>query len=341
MKLIWYYFLKLYINIGFSFYFKNIRLVGKENIPKKKAVLFVSNHQNALIDPLLIAVTNSRVTHFLTQAVIFKNPVVKKLLFSVNMIPIYRIRDGRNSISKNDKIFEYCYQILNKKQAVLIFAEGSHNIQHRIRPLSKGFTRIVFGTLEQYPNLEIDIIPVGVNYSNAKKYASNVSIYYGNPISVNQYRDNYDKIESINSLKNEVSDQMKKLTVHIEDSSKHDEIVKYFREDDFLYPEKVNKKLENLSNLEPLEIEKENQFNLLNPIVKFNSFFPLQIWKYAYSKVKEDEYISTFRFSVGITSFPIFYLLQAWIVSVFFTSTIAYVYLFLSFLSIYLLTKSK
>jgi 1-acyl-sn-glycerol-3-phosphate acyltransferase len=341
MKLIWYYFVKLYMYIGFSFYYKSIRLVGKENIPKNKAILFVSNHQNALIDPLLIAVTNSRVTHFLTQAVIFKNPVVKKLLFSVNMIPIYRIRDGRNSISKNDKIFEYCYEIFNKKEAVLIFAEGSHNIQHRIRPLSKGFTRIVFGALEQNTNLEIDIIPVGINYSNAKKYASNVSIYYGKPISVNQYWENYDKTESINSLKNEVSDQMKKLTVHIEDSSKHDEIAKYFREDDFLYPEKVNKKLENISNLVPLEIENENQFNFLNPIVKFNSFFPLQIWKYAYSKVKEEEYISTFRFSVGITAFPIFYLLQSWLVSVFLNPTIGLVYLFLSFLFVYLLTKSK
>jgi len=341
MKLIWYHFLKLYINIGFSFYFKNIRLVGKENIPKKKAVLFISNHQNALIDPLLIAVTNSRETHFLTQAVIFKSLLVKKILFSVNMIPIYRIRDGINSISKNDEIFEYCYQLLNKRQAVLIFSEGSHNMQRRIRPLSKGFTRIVFGALDQNPDQEIDIIPVGFNYSNAKKYASDVSIYYGKPISVNHYWNNPEKNKSAVELKNEVSKNLKKLTTHIEDSNKHDEIIKYFREDDFLFPEKVNKKLENLSNLEPLEIEKENQFNLLNPIVKFNSFFPLMIWKYAYSKVKEDEYISTFRFSVGITTFPFFYLLQAWLVSIFFTSTFGFVYLILSFLSVYLLTKSK
>ena len=341
MKLIWYHFVKLYIQIGFAFYFKSIKIVGKENIPKNKGVLFVSNHQNALIDPLLIAVTNSRVTHFLTQAVVFKNAIVKQLLFSVNMIPIYRIRDGRNSISKNDEIFEHCYQLLNKKQAVLIFAEGSHNIQRRIRPLSKGFTRIVFGALDQNPDQEIDIIPIGFNYSNAKKYASNLSIHYGKPITVNQFWEYNDKNEGVLELKDEVSNSLKKLTTHIEDSSKHDEIVKCFREGEFLFPEKVNKKLEDLSNLKPLEAEKENQFNLLSPIVKFNSFFPLQIWKYAYSTIKEEEYFSTFRFSIGITAFPIFYLLQAGLILVFFNSAAALIYLFFSFLSIYLLTKSK
>jgi 1-acyl-sn-glycerol-3-phosphate acyltransferase len=329
------------MRIGFAFYFKSMQVVGKENIPKNKAVLFVSNHQNALIDPLLIAVTNSRETHFLTQAVVFKNSFVKQLLFSVNMIPIYRIRDGRNSVSRNDEIFEYCYQLLNKKQAILIFAEGSHNIQRRIRPLSKGFTRIVFGALDQNPVQGIDIIPIGFNYSNASKYASNLSIHYGKPISVNKFWENSDKNEAVLELKNEVSQSLKKLTTHIEESSKHDEIVKYFKEDDFLFPEKVNKKLENLSNFKPLESEKENQFNLLTPIVKFNSFFPLQIWKYAYSKIKEEEYISTFRFSVGITAFPFFYMLQAGLISIFFNTIAGLTYLFFSFLSIYLLTKSK
>ena len=51
---IWYQFMKHYIKLGFFFYFKKIKHYGKENIPKKGAILFVSNHPNALIDPLLI-----------------------------------------------------------------------------------------------------------------------------------------------------------------------------------------------------------------------------------------------------------------------------------------------
>ena len=48
------------MRIGFAFYFKNIRIKGDKKIPSKKPILFVANHQNALIDPLLIGATNKR-----------------------------------------------------------------------------------------------------------------------------------------------------------------------------------------------------------------------------------------------------------------------------------------
>ena len=60
MKILWYLFVKIYVRTGFAFYFKKINLVGIENIPKKRAILFVSNHQNALIDPLLIGAITPR-----------------------------------------------------------------------------------------------------------------------------------------------------------------------------------------------------------------------------------------------------------------------------------------
>ena len=202
MKLLWYYFVKLYMRIGFAFYYKKLLLVGKDNIPKNRAVLFVSNHQNALIDPLLIAVTNSRVTHFLTQAVVFKNSIVKKLLFSVNMIPIYRIRDGFETLTNNEAIFKHCFDLLDEKKALLIYPEGNHNLQRRVRVIGKGFTRIVFGAIERNPDNEIDIIPFGLNYNNPTAYASKASLYFGKPISANKY---YNKALELSLKTNNIS----------------------------------------------------------------------------------------------------------------------------------------
>jgi 1-acyl-sn-glycerol-3-phosphate acyltransferase len=326
---------------GFVFYFKSFRVEGAENIPKKKAILFVSNHQNALIDPLVIGSISPRVLHYLTRAGVFSGKIVKSILYSINMLPIYRISDGINSLSKNEQVFQKCYDVFNEGGTVLIFAEGSHNLRRKVRVLSKGFTRIVYGALDKYPDLDIDIIPIGVNYSDATKYASNVSIYFGSPIAVKPYWNQIDKNDSVNQLKQEVREQLKKVTTHIEDNDRHDEIVKLFNKDEFLFPEKVNKKLEDIDSLKPVEIEKENDFNLLTPFVKFNSFFPLLIWKKVSPKIKEDEFISTFRFSVGVTAFPIIYIIQALLLSFFFGGKIGMIYLFLSFLSVYLLTKSK
>ncbi len=341
-KRIWYYFVKYYIRTGFLFYFKNIRIVGAENIPDQKAILFVANHQNALLDPLLIGATNKRILHFLTQAQVFKKSFVNNILVYINMLPVYRIRDGYDTLSKNEETFKKCYDILDKKETLLIFAEGSHSLQRRVRVLSKGFTRIAFGAVEHNPKNEIDIIPIGYNYSDAKKYGSKASVYYGKPISVNHYWDNFDKTESVIKLKKEVSDQLKTLTTHIEDKNSHDEIVKSFDNDEFLYPEKVNKKLENLDLLSPKNPKKRNKF--LNPIrllVFINSIFPIFIWKKVSPKIKEEEYISTFRFAVGIIAFPIFYLLQTGILAYLLSIQTASIYFIFSFLLVFLLVKTE
>ena len=346
MKRIWYYLMKLYITIGLSFYYKKIIVKGLENVPKKKAVMFISNHPNALIDPLITATTDKRETHYLTQAGVFNNAIVKKILFSFHMIPVYRVRDGlgsKNLKSANEEIFQYCYNLLNKRKTILIFPEGSHNIQRRVRPFRKGFARIVFGAMDQNNDLEIDIIPVGVNYTNAEAYASKISIYFGKPIAANPFWKIDDRNEAIKKLLEVSSEKLKLVTNHIEDIDNYDKIINHFDKDEFLYPEKVNKKLETLDYNKPIQkVNKpKNNFNPLLLLVKINSFLPLLIWNYLQPKIKQKEYIATFKFAVGITAFPIFYFIQKGIVTYFFGSTIGWIYLILSFLSVYILTKTK
>ncbi len=337
MKKLWYLFVKYYMRIGFAFYFKKIKVSGVENIPKNKAILFLANHQNALVDPLLIGALTPRELNFLTRSDVFSTPLINALLSSVNMLPIYRIKDGLNSLAKNEEVFEKCYTILNNNGTVLIFPEGNHNIKRRLRMLSKGFTRIVFGALENNPEQEIFIQPIGINYTNAKKFGTSVHLIFGNPI----------KVKSPNSsiqnspLKNEASDTMKELITHIEDLDHYDEIEKSFNEEDFMDPVKVNMQVQNLKF--PLNIaeQEDNQFNLLDPFIRVNSFIPLLFWKYFYPKIGEEEFIATFRFTFGITLFPIAYLIQAFIIGHFYGSTIGLTYLVLSFLLMYLFVKSK
>ena len=49
-------------------------------MPKNEPILFLGNHQNALLDPLLLAITSGRYTHFLTRAQVFKKTLVSKIL---------------------------------------------------------------------------------------------------------------------------------------------------------------------------------------------------------------------------------------------------------------------
>jgi len=337
MKKLWYLFVKYYMRLGFAFYFKKIQVSGVENIPKNKAVLFVGNHQNALIDPLLIGALTPRELNFLTRSDVFSTPLIKALLSSVNMLPIYRMKDGLNSLAKNEEVFEKCYNILNKKGTVLIFPEGNHNIKRRLRILSKGFTRIVYGALAQYPEQDIYILPIGINYTNAKKYGSSLHLIYGKPIKVEQQSSSVQNSD----LKNEVSEALKKLISHIDDLEHYDAIEKSFKEEDFMDPNKVNQQIKSIK-LPVTKVQKEsNQFNFLEPFIKVNSFIPMLFWKKFYPKIGEEEFIATFRFTFGITLFPLTYVLQALIIGHFFGNTIGISYLIISFIIAYLYVKSK
>ena len=346
MKAIFYYVMRAYIALGFEFYYKKILVTGKENIPKNKAIVFISNHPNALIDPLLVGTHSSRIIYYLTQASVFSGYIVKKILAAANMLPIYRVRDGIGSKklrSLNDEIFEQCYDILYNKKAILIYAEGSHNARRKVRPFRKGFARIIFGAMDKYNDLEIDIIPVGMNYTEVSAYATKVCINYGKPIAVKPFWEIKDRNEAVLKIKTEAESKLKLVTNHIDDSGNYEQIIQYFKSDEFLYPEKVNKKLKNI-NLQtpPIKINKsKNKFNLLEFVVRINSFLPLLVWKKIKPMIKQKEYLSTFRFATGVVAFPILYFVQKGIITCFFSNTIGYIYLLLSFLSVFILVKTR
>lgn len=86
--------LRLLVKVALHGYFKKIIVEGKENIPKNRPVILVANHQNALIDPLLLATHTNLNPWFLTRAAVFSNPIAAKLLHFIRMLPVYRLRDG-------------------------------------------------------------------------------------------------------------------------------------------------------------------------------------------------------------------------------------------------------
>lgn len=305
---------------------------GKENIPKKGAVIFIGNHQNALIDAIVVPTTNNRNSHFLTRASAFKIGFVDQILRSLNMIPVYRVRDGVRTIEKNFEVFEQCIEILKQEKAIQIFAEGEHHLKRSILPLKKGFARIILGTLHKYPDLPIYIVPIGINYDSHLNFPSSTSIYYGKPILANQFVDDKKPDLKFKEITNEVSKALKNLTLHVDDLANYDEIIVKLETIgvDYLNPFEANKLVENLDAIPSTEKVKKENFNWYTPLhflAKLNSVFPLLIWKYIKPKIKDIVFTNTYRFALITTLFPLFYLLQTTIIYLIFNLKIAALYL--------------
>lgn len=333
MQTLLYYFFKIYVSTGLFFYNKRIRVVGANNVPKKGAVLFLANHPNGLIDPLLIATNTKRKTHFLVRAAVFNNKVVASFFNQLGMMPIYRIRDGVKQLSKNEAIFNKCFKILNQQKSLLIFPEGSHLKKRTIRPLSKGFTRIVFGALEKHPDLKIQLIPVGITYQNSSKYPGKVAIHYGSPILANDFYNKENLNESVKNIKDSVSKQLQELSVHIPNDENYNEIENTLNKLNTDYTEvtKVNHSI--LKNDFKVNTNKPKNFAfVLKTAILINSIIPYSLWKLFSKKVSEIEFIDTFRFGVCSVLFPIFYFLQGYIVSIITNLSIGITYTTVSFL---------
>jgi 1-acyl-sn-glycerol-3-phosphate acyltransferase len=297
--------------LGLFFYFKKIKVVNVENVPKTGAVLFLANHQNALMDALLIATKCGRLSYFLTRASAFKNGFITKILNSLLMLPVYRLRDGWNNLSKNNAIFNTSAKLLGEGHALAIFPEGSHHINRTVRPLSKGFIRVIFETFERYPKMQLQLVPVGFNFQQAEKFGDCVSLNYGDPISLKADTIT-DNNESIVKLKEQVKQHICLLTSHIEAENYNITLKKL--EDlkvDFLNPEAVNRCI--ASNFETCEPSPKDGFPILKKFFKFclilALLIPYLIWKWGIQpKVEEIEFVSTFRFAVAISIVPIYIL---------------------------------
>lgn len=337
---IWFTLVWSYIKFGLFFYSNKISVLGRKNIPKKGAVLFAVNHPNGLVDPLYVTTTNSRQNHFLVRAASFKKPFIKKVLESLYLMPIYRIRDGIKQLSNNKEIFEKCFNILKKGETLMIFPEGSHDKKRTIRPLSKGFTRIVSGALEKYPNLEIKVVPVGITYQHPSDFPAKICVNYGTPIATRELFEGNTSAKAINILKAKVTEQLKKLSVHITDNENYDETLQKLNDAqvDFTEVDKVNWMIEN-NNFPDKKEPRTNYVKPLYYLIILNTIIPFLIWKKASKKIDEIEFIDTFRFSLNLFLCAIFYSLQACIVAFFFGNLNGYFYLTISALLILIYIK--
>ncbi len=102
----------------------------------------------------------------------------------------------------------------------MILPEGDHAGFRRLRQLKKGICRVAFQADEATGfNLELKIIPVGIEYSHYTRYRQVLTVAYGKPIEVSEYHEIYRESpeRALNELRSRLSAEMKSVMIHIPD----------------------------------------------------------------------------------------------------------------------------
>ena len=311
-----YGFLRFYVSTALRIYFNKIEVVGRENLQGKGPFLIAANHQNAFMDGVLIVITNSFPVHFLIRADIFKTNFARTMLSLLKLMPVYRLRDGWDSLGKNQQQFDECIRLFLKKESVLIFPEGNHGATRKLRPLSKGFTRIAFEAQRQHPALNLQVLPVGINYSHHRAFNSRVSIHVGKPISVSDYYK--EPLPQQSSLfKDHVGEEIKKLIAHIDDEGRYEEMLSRLTatHPDYSDPHDTNERIRKIEMGFPVQPTERKTpwiyvvFAPLKPLAYLINLPVIMGWKKFSKKIKDPVFVTSLKLGYGISVVQMYYLL--------------------------------
>lgn len=216
-----YYLTRPLARIALKVFFKKIHFAHAERIPRNKAIILAANHPAAFMEPCLLAVLLPQTLHFLVKGDLFANPINRALLESWHMWPIYGRSDGHEKIRKNQLTMERCYEAFANKQTILIMAEGHTRHEKRLRPMMKGPARMAFGTVKAKKDVDVYIVPVGVNYTYADRFRGEVMFDIGEPIRILDYLYDYQQqpAKAIRKVTDKLGESLKAQVIHINEEA--------------------------------------------------------------------------------------------------------------------------
>lgn len=175
--------------IGWSFFliffktYLGFRIVGRENVPKKGAFIFASNHQS-YFDPILLGTSLHRSLNYMAKEDLFRHPIGGWILKKVNSIPVKREEGDLKAI-------KVAIRALSSGKPLAIFPEGARSKDGKLQKPKPGIGFIAAKTrspvIPAYIEGSFDAMPRGLDTMKRRP----VTVYIGKPVSFDW--DSFDK----------------------------------------------------------------------------------------------------------------------------------------------------
>jgi len=168
------YILKFFIRLALSIFCKEVHVKNKHLLDTKGPLFIIANHPNSFLDAIIIGSYYNRRVYFLARGDVFEKKVYRFFLNALNMIPVYRLREGKEFLHLNDYAIRKSIQLISEGESVLIFIEGVCVNDHQLQPFKKGTARILEGLhqLNVFPIIHI----AGIGYNNFRGIGKKVNL---------------------------------------------------------------------------------------------------------------------------------------------------------------------
>lgn len=152
------------------------------SIPAEGPVLLLSNHPNALIDPVVVTAAVGRPVRWLAKSTLVYQPWIGWLFRAAGAIPVYRRQDDVTLMERNADTFEAAVEAMRQGSAVALFPEGISHALPGLAPMKTGAARLALQAAGELGR-SLPIIPVGVIYSDAAIYRSPAGVVIGHAVA--------------------------------------------------------------------------------------------------------------------------------------------------------------
>ena len=165
-------------------FYRRVDVVGVARVPRHGPLVVVANHQNALVDPLLLIGELPRRLRPIAKAPLFRYPVFGTLLRMIGAIPVHRRQESAGGPDRNAAAFEQVTELLRAGEAVLLFPEGVSQPEPMLMPLRTGAARLVLGAEDVTAGgRDVTLLPVGLVYEDPATFRTGRAwVLVGEPI---------------------------------------------------------------------------------------------------------------------------------------------------------------
>jgi 1-acyl-sn-glycerol-3-phosphate acyltransferase len=135
--------IRAFVRALLAIFYRRLDVAGLEHVPPRGPLIIAANHQNGLIDPMLLLAALPRPLRPLAKSGLFRHPLIAPFLLLVGALPVHRRQDAGSATSDNRLTFQAASAALGRGEAILIFPEGVSQPEPTLMTLRTGAARLL------------------------------------------------------------------------------------------------------------------------------------------------------------------------------------------------------
>lgn len=213
-----YGFVKIIARAALKFYCRDLQLNNASLLKCDGPLLLAVNHPNSFLDAIILCTIFNKPVYSLARGDAFNGKLITKILFSFNMLPVYRVSEGVENLEDNYKTFDACKEIFKLNGIVLIFSEGKCINEWHLRPLMKGTARLAISSWAD--GIPLRVLPIGINYNSFEKFGKNIRMFLGEFITADDLDMTDGPGKSIQAFNSKLREQLSPFVFEIAKADK-------------------------------------------------------------------------------------------------------------------------